>query len=268
MSRVGRYSRVQSTGDGAPSTTGLSPSAVCRSSTLRLTSVWPSELRARSSLWIVQPRHGSARTLTTPRRFGLCPVRSPLLRESSLFLGVLRCFSSPGSPPVSSGWQAITPAGLPHSEISGSPAASASPEHFVAWPRPSSASSAKASTVCPSFRSHQLRCLPSSPPRSPPGHRDKRVDVLGARRRAGHANDKRLVLHFTHPVGPGWADFHRPIKLSRCIRRWSRGGSNPEPPPCKGGALPVELRPHHLGRWAHLDSNQGPRPYQGRALTS
>ena len=46
-------------------------------------------------------------TRSTPRRhrrqavppagFGLLPVRSPLLRESSLFLGVLRCFSSPGA---------------------------------------------------------------------------------------------------------------------------------------------------------------------------
>jgi hypothetical protein len=35
----------------------------------------------------------------TPLWFGLCPVRSPLLRASSLFLGVLRCFSSPGSLP-------------------------------------------------------------------------------------------------------------------------------------------------------------------------
>jgi hypothetical protein len=30
--------------------------------------------------------------------FGLLPFRSPLLRELSLFLWVLRCFSSPGSP--------------------------------------------------------------------------------------------------------------------------------------------------------------------------
>ena len=34
------------------------------------------------------------------------------------------------------------PAGLPHSETSGSQAASASPEHFAAWPRPSSAATA------------------------------------------------------------------------------------------------------------------------------
>lgn len=35
------------------------------------------------------------RPARTPHRFGLLPVRSPLLGESSLFLRVLRCFSSP-----------------------------------------------------------------------------------------------------------------------------------------------------------------------------
>jgi hypothetical protein len=67
--------------------------------------------------------------------------------------------------------------------------------------------------------------------------------------------------------------------------RWSRGDSNPGPPPCKGGALPAKLRPPTAAsrrsriaasrsrstrpdRWARLDSNQGPRPYQGRALTA
>ena len=40
---------------------------------------------------VLQPRLGE------PNRFGLFPVRSPLLGEYSLFLGVLRCFSSPGS---------------------------------------------------------------------------------------------------------------------------------------------------------------------------
>jgi hypothetical protein len=58
---------------------------------------------------------------------------------------------------------------------------------------------------------------------------------------------------------------------------WSRGDSNPGPPPCKGGALPAKLRPPVLSApgsrptppgWARLDSNQGPRPYQGRALTT
>jgi hypothetical protein len=86
-----------------------------------------------------------------PAGFGLLPVRSPLLRESSLLLGVLRCFSSPGAlfgitPEV----PGRAPGGLPHSDIPGSPAASASPGHFAAWPRPSSAANAKASTMRPS----------------------------------------------------------------------------------------------------------------------
>jgi hypothetical protein len=80
------------------------------------------------------------RQAVAPQGFGLLPVRSPLLRESSLFLGVLRCFSSPGR----------APGGLPHSDIPGSQAASASPGHFAAWPRPSSAANAKASTMRPS----------------------------------------------------------------------------------------------------------------------
>src|SRR5918998_1341189 len=41
--------------------------------------------------------HGHRRQAVPPVGFGLLPVRSPLLRESSLFLGVLRCFSSPGA---------------------------------------------------------------------------------------------------------------------------------------------------------------------------
>ena len=91
------------------------------------------------------------RQAVPPHRFGLLPVRSPLLRESSLFLGVLRCFSSPGAPrslPVSRKARD----GLPHSETSGSQAASASPERFAAWPRPSSAVDAKASTMRPLSR--------------------------------------------------------------------------------------------------------------------
>jgi hypothetical protein len=49
--------------------------------------------------------------------FGLLRVRSPLLAECCLFLGVLRCFSSPGSPPrtMRSFWvaQACPWAGFP-----------------------------------------------------------------------------------------------------------------------------------------------------------
>ncbi len=77
-----------------------------------------------------------------PARFGLCPFRSPLLRASSRFLGVLRCFSSPGAPRTRVRCAGMTRRGLPHSETSGSQAPSASPERFAAWARPSSAAGA------------------------------------------------------------------------------------------------------------------------------
>ena len=65
-------------------------------------------------------------------RFRLFPFRSPLLRESLrfLFLGLLRCFTSPGSSRFAGDWTA--PAGLPHSETSGSRNACFSPELFAA----------------------------------------------------------------------------------------------------------------------------------------
>lgn len=74
-------------------------------------------------------------------------------------------------------------------------------------------------------------------------------------------------------------------------RQWRRAGSNRQPPACKAGALPIELRPplpcgsgtancgfranpHFMHpksattRWAYMDSNHGPRRYQRRALTN
>ena len=68
------------------------------------------------------PYNPSGRT----RWFGLVRFRSPLLTESLrfLFLGLVRCFSSPGSLHTayifSCGYQGITPGGFPHSEIHGS----------------------------------------------------------------------------------------------------------------------------------------------------
>ena len=42
------------------------------------------------------------------------------------------------------------------------------------------------------------------------------------------------------------------LPVSYSVVWWSRGDSNPRHPPCKGGALPAELRPHLVaggGRW-------------------
>jgi hypothetical protein len=292
------------------------------------------------------------RQAIAPAGFGLLPVRSPLLRESSLFLGVLRCFSSPGAlfgiaPKV----PGRAPGGLPHSDIPGSLAASASPGHFAAWPRPSSAANAKASTMRPSCgfpdplprrdpswprqqtgtrqRDGPVRPPPRCPAcavprwvrcgsrvclcvscvccssvragertRAPPPHRS-RCDVrLGSRHAPSRAD---IVPRPQNPTGSAWRlvkvpTTRRPSWRRRSRRRevvkprpkpspdlgrdlptgrrssdhpagaqtraagmladrrvaqtagrrpprWSRGDSNPGPPPCKGGALPAKLRP-------------------------
>ena len=68
------------------------------------------------------------------QRFGLFPVRSPLLGESFiyfLFLQVLRCFSSLRSPHLIDGL-GIAPDGLPHSDICGSMRICRSPQLFAA----------------------------------------------------------------------------------------------------------------------------------------
>ena len=78
-----------------------------------------------------------------PVRFGLLRFRSPLLTESSLFLRVLRCFTSPSSPLRSYLFTARCPGipqgGFPHSDICGSMPYHNSPQLFAVvhvLPRP------------------------------------------------------------------------------------------------------------------------------------
>ena len=77
--------------------------------------------RTFHSRHFLRPRGPTTPTGPEPCRFGLLPVRSPLLGESLycfLFLRVLRCFSSPGWPRYAVA--GLQPAGLSHSEIRGS----------------------------------------------------------------------------------------------------------------------------------------------------
>lgn len=91
-------------------------------------------------------------------RFGLIRFRSPLLTEY-LFLSVLRCFTSRRSlhtPYIfRCGSLDMTPAGFPHSEILGSRFVCQLPEAYRRLQRPSSAPSAKASTLCPYKLDHK-----------------------------------------------------------------------------------------------------------------
>ena len=66
-----------------------------------------------------------------------------------LFLELLRCFSSPGSPRITMYSSCDTPkGGFPHSEISGSKLICQLPEAYRRLSRPSSPIIAKASTTC------------------------------------------------------------------------------------------------------------------------
>jgi hypothetical protein len=97
--------------------------------------------------WTFNP-HGATPAGLTHRGFRLLPVRSPLLREYFLFLGVHEMFQFPRCPPDQWSGHRVTTMGLPHSEIVGSTPARGSPTLIAAMPRPSSARSAEASTIC------------------------------------------------------------------------------------------------------------------------
>ena len=88
-------------------------------------------------------------------RFGLFPVRSPLLRESRLLSlpEVTKMFQFTSFASIAYVFSyrclVITRDGFPHSEISGSKLVQQLPEAYRSLPRLSSPLDAKASTVCP-----------------------------------------------------------------------------------------------------------------------
>jgi hypothetical protein len=88
-------------------------------------------LSARRAL---QPPHRIGSQTTQRCGFGLLPFRSPLLGESFLFLGVLRCFSSPAYPRLAYVFSHAVPrvrlGGFPHSGISGYYACTRAPQSF------------------------------------------------------------------------------------------------------------------------------------------
>jgi hypothetical protein len=105
---------------------------------------------------LLQPPAGNACPLA-PARFGLIPVRSPLLGESRLisFPRGTEMFQFPRLPPhgyvFTMRYRRITSGGFPHSEIHGSLPVQRLPVAYRSRPRPSSTPGAKASTMCPSY---------------------------------------------------------------------------------------------------------------------
>ena len=70
------------------------------------------DLPAGRSRHLVQPHPSSGGSLVTLVWFGLFPVRSPLLRESSLFLGVREMFQFPRFPPGHTPGSLVSPRGV------------------------------------------------------------------------------------------------------------------------------------------------------------
>ena len=113
----------------------------------------PLRLRDSHPLWSAFPKpFGSVRQAsgspTTPACAGLgsSAFARHYSQNPSLFLGLLRCFSSPGSPPSRD--DRVTSAGFPHSDITGCYGCTRLACAFRSVPRPSSALDAKASPVC------------------------------------------------------------------------------------------------------------------------
>ena len=104
---------------------------------------------------ILQPHVGNAHRLSL--RHGLGSSRFARHYSGNrcffLFLGLLRCFSSPAYLQHTYGFSVryprITTGGFPHSEIPGSTLVRQLPEAYRSHQRPSSAPGTKASTVCP-----------------------------------------------------------------------------------------------------------------------
>ena len=160
------------------------------------------------------------------RRFGLLPFRSPLLGESLLISSPpgTEMFQFPGFASLS-GWPAITPAGLPHSDTPGSKPAWRLPGAFRSPPRPSSPLDAKASTVRPSQLDHPASLRPESrrPNRSAPLRffENNPCSVVKERSPAGPPGAESLRRPALPPGNPGGGRA-RTVDLLRARQALSR----------------------------------------------
>ena len=154
---VSRGTRVPDKGAATLSPTGLSPSVVGFPKTIRLAQQFvtpPSILHLRRSQ-VPRPRPHNACRLDMRTGLGYFPFarRYSGNRGCFLFLGVLRCFSSPRSPPgayvFSNGMTGHDPCRVSpfgHLRVKGCLHLTGA---FRSLPRPSSPPDAKASTKCP-----------------------------------------------------------------------------------------------------------------------
>jgi hypothetical protein len=83
-------------------------------------------------------------------------------------------------------------------------------------------------------------------------HRCRRHDPARGRRRARRGGSGGSCCPGLLPGGRSWILIFigEALWASRAgtVSLWRRGDSNAQPPPCKGGALPIELRPRAVPR--------------------
>ena len=168
-----------------------------------------------------------------------------------LFLRVLRCFSSPRSPPGLAGMAPLHGAGLPHSEIPGSRDICSSPGLIAAChvlrrlPKPRHPPSALLSLFLQFLQLHQQHAAPYGTARAVARMYAARDTRRFLRLRLSSlskisAPRRRLRL----PRGPRRAagiqargPFSFPPPTGLPAPTWRIRGSNPWPPACKAGAL-------------------------------
>jgi hypothetical protein len=209
-----------------------------------------------------------------PDRFGLFPVRSPLLGESFLFLAVLRCFSSRGARRTATVRRpAKRRAGCPirrsRARWLPAPPPGISPRGRV-LPRPPTPRH-------PPCAHHRGRASPDPRRRHPtparfarPGPRPSSHGTTARSHHAPTCRSCRLVAWRRRGGRVVLGDDASPIVKVRHEPRRRAGGAagsrTPDLRRAKAALSRLSYGPQ--GRWARLDSNQGPRPYQGRALTA
>ncbi len=177
------------------------------------------EVPAGPSSRLVQPSPRSGGSLVRMASLGSSRFARRYYGNRLCSSGYVRCFSSPGSLPAWTGCQV--------SPLTGCPIRRSPDRRLPASPR------------CISPRGRVLH-RPGAP-RHPPcallwffsHRRSRRCRLRGAR---GDA-----CRHHPRCIPSGAASSS--VKVRSYRPSWSRGDSNPGPPPCKGGALPTKLRP-------------------------
>ena len=192
----------------------------------------------------------------------------------------------------------MTPAGFPHSDISGSTPACDSPKLFAAnhvlhrllTPRhsPCALSSlvTNLKTIDASLLSlsryavYKVECFLHCETLNCPLTLDCKVvracDSNELYSRHAFASSSLLRCQRSYPLGryrlaaKGVNPIGIHILRQEPPGEWSVRGSNPRPPACKAGALPAELTPPEVSQleWARKDLNFRPHAYQACALTN